>query len=201
MDVEGPSNVEVIPNIEEYLLMNQSDEDIIESAEAGYLAAGSDDVQAVPQDIGVIDSEFMNWLRLRTREIQRGGRHDIVTGGIKGTNGGLELDYRDMIKEYYYKRNGFAMVLYQNPRELVRRVWERWYFDEFKLRQFDSDLITGHDIDEVDVDVDVDVDADADIDVMNNTKSTETGPKVRNTYGGFYHGVSSDASDEMMDLD
>lgn len=98
-------NVEIIPNIEEFLIQNQSDRDVIESTNEMLLDANKIEI---PVDLEY-DDEFLKY-----------------------------LNSKDEIFYNYYTKKKFNLVKYFNPFELVYKIWERWYFQVFKLNQLNE---------------------------------------------------------------
>lgn len=209
-------NKEYIPDIDEFLVQNQEDGDIIESSKR------IPDLQTIDPDHIVIPGHIvsnafkltgfdsqLSFERVRARrnfEKRYGKRNN----DLEKRKWDTYVSNREIVEDFTMLKF-FGLVKYYDPIYLIYKIWESWYLNVFKLREFDNlfNKADGYkpglgEIDgrnrfgESDDDLMIDDDYDENNDQIydkndfENTNNSHSHPKLtsKNAYSGYYNTIS-----------
>lgn len=142
---EKDKNKEYIPDIDEFLIHNQDDDDIIQSSRL------ITDLQTVDPDHIVIPNRVIsNTLKLSNfesqwcfervkarKDFERKYKWSGNDDDKRKKKGGVYVSNHEILQDFVMAKQ-FGLVKYYNPPYLIYKTWENWYSNVFKLREFES---------------------------------------------------------------
>ncbi|CCH44415.1 hypothetical protein BN7_3979 [Wickerhamomyces ciferrii] len=128
---------EFIPDIDDFLVHNQDDQDILESSsEVLDLEHYNNSQLLIPKSLTKLNKISYNDAKFSFERILNRKKFNQK---LEGFQGNLQISNDDILWDNEILKF-WSLIKYWEPNLMIYQIWEVWYFNVYKLNQFDEEF-------------------------------------------------------------